>query len=168
MYYNTKDGRAFYISKEEEKDYSLTELIARDVNYNEIGFLNYIVKNRKACLHKIEVTQEQYLNQGVGHYLITEFEDNLKQMGVPEIWGKYYPEGIGGHLTEEFYKRHGYEVIQYDQGDWEVKKTLDLDNKNDTKSDNLSNTKSDNSNSVKNNNPKDTKSDNKKSQELVI
>jgi len=126
----TKDGRPFSIIKEEIPRSWLTvyNFIVKDCQSQEIGFLRCSVEKEKAFLNNIQVEEESYLNQGVGHMLITEFENDLREMGVSHISGKYYPEGIGGSLSESFYKRHGYEVVCYDQGDWEVQKTLDLEN----------------------------------------
>ena len=128
MFFRTKDERLFFITKETEErnEQYIDVLIARDIDFNEIGFLKYKVGKDKAYLYNIQVTEENYLNKGVGHHLISEFEKDLIDRKVDFINGKYYPEGIGGSFAKSFYERHGYKIECYGQGDWEVVKYLDL------------------------------------------
>lgn len=131
--YNSKDQGDFFIEKHEiektEDCSAYTNFTAFDAKGEEIGFLNYAIKQRIAWLYRIEITERKYLSQGVGHCLIAEFEQDLRDKGISRIQGKYYPCGIGSHLTKNFYERHGYELVCYDQGDWEISKTLKPENK---------------------------------------
>lgn len=121
MFYKTKDGSPFFIKKR-NIERGQVYLKAMNFNFDEIGYLRYEITDDKAYLYNIRV-EEAFLNKGVGHFLIQKFEEEMEKDDVFKVKGKYYPDGPGGSLTEDFYKREGYTVESGDGlGDWVVYK----------------------------------------------
>ena len=87
MIYFTKDNCPYTLtSKYNEKiengvDYSFYNIKAIDLENNIIGELDYRLdlNNKHARLLFIEITNPKYVKQGVGHSLITQFENEISE-----------------------------------------------------------------------------------------
>ena len=132
MIYFTKDNCPYTLtSKYNEKiengvDYSFYNIKAIDLENNIIGELDYRLdlNNKHARLLFIEITNPKYVKQGVGHSLITQFENEISEKGITSISGYYCPQGYDKKSTKNFYLSHGYHIDEVNYEDLEISKQL--------------------------------------------
>ncbi len=131
--YKTKDNENFKLEKRRDCSgktpcYYITALSEQNKKIGELSFKisdnSILMQNEEhtAWLYHIWVAEE-YLNRGVGHTLITEFESTCAKNQVFNIEAKYSPFGAGGMRTKDFYINHNY-TIEKNDCDMFILKTL--------------------------------------------
>lgn len=105
----TKNGVPFYLVHKMEKDQfgEDGEICAFTLANENIGFLTYENDEKSGWIKDIGV-DEKYYDQGVGHALISAYEESCKQSGKIVVAGLFYPMNRGDEIVFNFYKRHGY------------------------------------------------------------
>ena len=81
---------------------------AFDEKKKQIGFLRYKYDEKLAYIDNIAVS-ENFAGFGVGHFLISCFEQDIQQTKAKRIVGVYMPRGLTPSKVKEFYLKHGYE-----------------------------------------------------------
>lgn len=108
---------AYKLKKENNKYYDIPVLFL-DYTFNR--------EDRSTWIHNIKVTHKDYLNLGVGTYLLKVFEKFAYENFKPQIQGKYYPEEpANGKDVEKFYLNNDYYIDRYDN--WALSKTISKD-----------------------------------------
>lgn len=139
--YKTKDNEFFELKKRVVYNgdipcYYITALSNQGKKIGELSFKTSDQSYLKPCeqhtawLYHIWVN-ETYLTRGVGHALITEFENVCTQNNIYNIEAKYSPFGAGGMLAKKFYLHHNY-TIKMENCEMYILKTLPRANTLDT------------------------------------
>lgn len=110
----TKDKRDILISFTSEGNVKYIKALD-STTLREIGYLTFkMQKNSKAYLWSIKVTDEDYLQSGVGSIMLQCFEAYCKSKRVDYIEGRYYPDDKGAKYARKFYINHDYSIARDD------------------------------------------------------
>lgn len=108
----TKDNRLFYLKFCVVTHYSSTKISSIHAyelkTNNEIGFLRFDYLCDEGYIQNIKITNEDYLNCGVGTAMIKAAETYLKKYNINKITGCYSPYGKGKEFAPYFYGKNGY------------------------------------------------------------
>lgn len=108
----TKDNRKILISFTSEDNVKYIKALDY-ATHSEIGYLTFkMQKGNKAYLWSIKVSDEKYLQSGVGSIMLKCFETYCKAKRVDFIEGRYYPDDKGGKYAKGFYDNHNYSFVR--------------------------------------------------------
>ena len=112
---------------EKQNDFYVVKCVDKD--NEELGFINFEIKNNKVWIYKIE-TNPNFFHQGIGTALLNTMEYIAMLNNISRVEGKYYPTN---EYTKPFYEKYGYYIPNqkkswddYDET-WTMSKDLDFD-----------------------------------------
>lgn len=107
----TKNGVPFYLEqKNRESEYGdYGEIKAYSLVHEEIGFLVYENDDKSGWIKDVGV-DKGYYDQGVGHALVSAYEEFCKQSGKVFVAGLFFPMDRSAEIVYNFYQRHGYSL----------------------------------------------------------
>jgi len=75
------------------------------IEYNNelIGFSDYEIRGNTAYIHNLQI-KSNFQGKGIGHYILTIVEQNIKERGIKKISLKVFED----NPAKAFYEKHGY------------------------------------------------------------
>ena len=97
-------------------DKSNSFMIVAIFNSNQVGYCSFSIEGKICKLSRIAVTDEKFLDKGVGSIMFQAMEQFAVERGVSEISALFIPRGYENawEITSKFYQKHNMKTFDYD------------------------------------------------------